>query len=35
MQKGEWIMYRNFGAYGHVVATNFNGYEVPEITYLN
>jgi len=34
MEKGEWIIYRNFGAYGHVVATNFNGYDVPEITYL-
>ena len=34
MQEGEWIIYRNFGAYGHVVATNFNGYEVPKIKYI-
>jgi diaminopimelate decarboxylase len=34
MKKGEWIIYRNIGAYGYVVATNFNGYQIPQIHYL-
>ena len=35
MNKDEWIIYRNVGAYGSVVATTFNGYQIPKTHYLS
>jgi hypothetical protein len=35
MNKGEWIIWRNFGAYSLYVACEFNGYELPRLFYLN
>lgn len=34
MERGEWILYRNFGAYNQGISSNFNGFEFPKVFYI-
>jgi diaminopimelate decarboxylase len=34
MYEGEWILYRNFGAYGQALACQFNGFPLPNTYYI-
>lgn len=33
MERGEWIIYRGFGAYNNAMASNFNGFPFPKYFY--
>jgi diaminopimelate decarboxylase len=35
MEEGEWIIFRNMGAYAMYCDTKFNGFNLPDIHYIN
>jgi diaminopimelate decarboxylase len=34
MERDEWLIYRNMGAYNNSLETDFNGFEEPKLFYI-
>lgn len=35
IEQGDWLLYRNVGAYSNSMSCNFNGFDLPKTYYIN